>query len=124
MKWGNTFLYLYIYQYIALFTVVVQDIPVVIITQPGQDAELICDVNDTEASTRWQINGSSSLVSLSELSNGAVAGHDVSGRNIVVVKDIMMNDVRNVVQYQCVSLTPPITAGDLVTLYVASECND
>ena len=51
------------------------------------------------------VNGSSSLVSLSELSNGAVIGHDVSGRNIVVVKDIMMDDVRNGSQYQCVSLT-------------------
>ena len=115
---------MYIYQYIALITVTAQDIPVVIITLPGQDVELICDVNDTEASTRWQINGSSPLVSLSELSNGTVVRHDVSGRNIVVVKDIMMNDFRNVSQYQCVSLNPPITAGDLVTLYVASECNN
>ena len=109
---------MYIYQYIALITVTAHDIPVVIITHPGQDVKLICDFNDTEASARWQINGSSSLVSLSELSNGAVFGHDVSGRNIVVVKDIMM---RNVSQYQCVSLNPPVTVGDLIT---ASECND
>ena len=82
----------------------------------------MCDVDGTEASTIWQINGSP-VVSLSDLSNGTVAGHSVSGRNIVI-EDIMMNDVRNGSQYQCVSLAPPITAGNLITLYVAGECND
>ena len=104
---------------IVLFTVAAQDI---VIADPGQDFELTCDVNGTEASTNWQINGLP-VITLGELSNDAVAGHNANGRNIVI-EDIMMNDVRNGSQYQCLSLAPPITAGNLITLYVAGEYND
>ena len=109
------------YLYIAVFTVAAQII--VMIAHPGQDVELMCDVDGTEESTRWQINGSSSLLTLNELSNGTVTGHSVSGRNIVV-EDIMMNDVRNGSQYQCVVLNPSVTPGNPFILYVAGECND
>ena len=118
---GNTLLrmYFYIYQFISLFTVAAQGI----IVHPGQDVELICDVNGTVSDTLWRINGSSSLLSPSGLSNGAVAGHNASGRNIVV-EDIIMNDIRNGSQYECVVLSIPITSGTVTTLYVAGECND
>ena len=124
--WGNTLLCMYvlvcIYQYIVLFTVVAQDN--IFIARPGQYTlyvELPCGVNGTEASTRWQINASS-LVSLSELSNGTVAGHNVNGRNIVI-EDIMMNDVRNGSRYLCMVLADPISMGYSFILYVAGECN-
>ena len=83
----------------------------------------MCDVNGTEANTNWQINGSPSLISLSQLFNGAVPGHNVSGRNLIV-EDIMMNDVRNGSQYQCVVVATPTLVGNLIILYVAGECND
>ena len=93
------------------------------IAHPGQDVELMCDVDSTEESIRWLINGSPSLLTLNELSNGTVDGHSVSGRNIVV-EDIMMNDVRNGSHYQCLSLAPSVTVGIQIILYVAGECND
>ena len=93
------------------------------IAHPGQDKELTCDVNGTEESTHWQINGSSTLISLSDLLNGAVAGHNRSGRNIVV-KDIVMNDDRNGSLYQCVVVATPTMGGKLIILYVAGEFND
>ena len=93
------------------------------IAHPGQDMELTCDVDGTEESTHWQINGSSTLISLSDLLNGAVAGHNRSGRNIVV-KDIVMNDDRNGSLYQCVVVATPTMGGKLITLYVAGECNE
>ena len=83
----------------------------------------MCDVG-TWAPVFWQINGSSSVFSLNDLFNGAVAGHNVSGRNIVV-EDIMMNDARNGSQYQCViaQVPPnPDIVGNVTILYVAGEC--
>ena len=55
---------------------------------------------------------------------GVVAGHNVSGSNILV-EDIMMNDVRNVSRYRCVVLLnppDPSIEGNLTILYVAGEC--
>ena len=128
VRWGNTLIhayvcmYLYIYQFIniVLFTVVAQDI---VIARPGQNVEVMCDVDGTEENTLWRINGSSSFVSLRGLSNGSILGHSISGRNIVV-KDIMMNDVRNGSRYECIVFSSPITSGNVTILYVAGECND
>ena len=66
------------------------------------------------------------LHTLNELLIGTVAGHSVSGRNIVV-EDIMMNDVRNGSQYQCVVIQDPPNPnieGNMTILYVAGECKD
>ena len=104
----------------ALFTVAAQDI--ICISHPGQDVDLMCDV--TGGSTAWEINGRFYI--LSKLFAGAVAGHNVSGSNIVV-EDIMMNDVRNGSQYQCVVIQippDPDIEGNLIILYVAGECKD
>ena len=110
-----------VYQCIALFTVATQDM--VHIALPGQDVELLCDVTG-DVGTAWRINGT--LHVLSELFAGVVAGHNVSGRNIIV-EDIMMNDVRNGSQYQCeIGQDPPDPniEGNLTILYVAGECKD
>ena len=83
----------------------------------------MCDVG-TGATVLWRINGSSSVHTLSDLFSGAVAGHSINGRNIVV-EDIMMNDVRNGSQYQCVipQIPPdPNIDGNATILYVAGEC--
>ena len=108
--------------YVSLFTDAAQNIDIIHIALPGQDVELLCDVIGQEASTLWQINGT--LRTLSDLFAGAVAGHNISGRNIVV-EDIMMNDVRNGSLYQCVmlqALPNPSIMGNLIVLYVAGEC--
>ena len=81
----------------------------------------MCDVTG-DVGTVWRINGTLHL--LSELFAGVVAGHNISGRNLVV-EDIMMNDVRNDSQYQCeLSQIPPDPniVGNLTILYVAGEC--
>ena len=83
----------------------------------------MCDVTGV-GSTLWRINSMS--YSLSELLTGAVAGHNISGRNLVV-EDIMMNDVRNGSRYQCVVLQDPPNPnieGNTTILYVAGEYKD
>ena len=105
--------------YIALITVAAQNI---IIAFPGQnvDVELMCDVTG-DVGTAWRINGA--LHSPSELFAGVVAGHNISGRNLII-EDIIMNDVRNDSQYQCeiVQIPPdPNIVGNLTILYVAGE---
>ena len=108
------------YRYIALFTVAAQDI--VIIAHPGQDVEIVCGIG-SGANILWRINESSSVHSLNDLFNGAVAGHTINGSNIVV-EDIMMNDVRNGSQYRCeiVQVPPnPNIMGNVTILYVAGE---
>ena len=80
----------------------------------------MCDVTG-DVGTAWRINGTLHLVS--ELFAGVVAGHNISGSNLVV-EDIMMNDVRNDSQYQCeLSQIPPDPniVGNLTILYVAGE---
>ena len=81
-----------------LFTVTAQNITRIAL--PDRNVELPCDVTGNGA-TAWRINGSSAVHTTNDLFDGAVAGHNVSGSNIVV-EDIRMNDVRNVSQYQCV----------------------
>ena len=106
----------------SLFPGGAQNIDITHIALPGYNVELPCDVDGQEESTVWQINGTSHL--LNDLFAGAVAGHSLSGRNIVV-EDIMMNDVRNGNQYRCVVLQTPPTPnimGSLTALYVAGEC--
>ena len=80
----------------------------------------MCDVTGAGA-TAWRISGTIHL--LSKLFTGAVAGHNISGRNIIV-EDIMMNDVRNGSQYQCEILQnppDPNIEGNVTILYVAGE---
>ena len=99
----------------------IQEDPVIVIAYPGQDAEIPCNISDGGGFTSWIINGIP--YTLSQLFNGEVVGHNVSGRNIIV-EDIVMNDVRNGTEYRCiVSLDPPDTNifSDPVFLYVTGE---
>ena len=117
----NTFLLVHLSVY-YLFTVSAQDI---VISIPGQDVELMCDVG-TGPTVLWRINESSSVHTLNDLFNGAVAGHGVRGSNIVI-QNIMMNDVRNGSQYRCeVSQLPPDPniIGNVTIMYVAGEYKD
>ena len=78
-------------------------------------------------STAWRINGSLPAYSLSNLRDGAAPGHNVSGRNNIVIEDIMMNDVRNGSQYQCEINSDDFlnsVLGNLTILYVAGEFKD
>ena len=110
----------YLLNNIVIFIVGAQDI---VIAHPGPDIELPCDVTGAGV-IAWQINESLSAHSLNDLSMGLVANHSASGRNILV-EDIMMNDIRNGSQYQCVILQNPPNLdieGNITILYVAGEC--
>ena len=114
--------YLYVYTFIAIFTVDAQNI---VIAHPGLDVELLCDVTGAGL-IAWRINGSSPTHTLNDLSIGLVANHNINGRNILV-EDIMMNDIRNGSQYQCVILQNPPNLdieGNITILYVAGEYKD
>ena len=98
-----------------------QEGPGIVIAHPGQDVELLCNV--TGAVTNWRVNGVS--YTLSQLFTGQLAGHNITGSNIIV-EDIMMNDDRNGSVYICIiPQTPPTPdiEGDPTTLYVAGEYN-
>ena len=108
------------YILLLIFTIAAQDM---FIALPGQNVTLICDITGV-GGTSWRINNM--LHTLNELLIGTVAGHSVSGRNIVV-EDIMMNDVRNGSQYQCVVIQDPPNPnieGNMTILYVAGEYKD
>ena len=63
------------------------------------------------------------MYSLSELFNGGLDGHNISGRNILV-EDIVLNDLRNGSKYSCIipqiPPTPDIESNPTF-LYVAGE---
>ena len=81
----------------------------------------MCDVAAGVGATLWQINGT--LYALTQLFSGAVSTYNISGRNLVI-EDIMMNDVRNGSEYQCVLLRDPpdpSIMGNISSLYVAGK---
>ena len=84
-----------------------------VIAYPGQDVELICDVTN---GTAWFINGLGPYP-VSQLFNGTLTGYNSSGNNLII-KDIVMNDLRDNYEYQCTTYS---VNGDLVFLHVAGE---
>ena len=58
---------------------------------------------------------------MSQLFSGVVAGYNSSGNNLII-KDIVINDLRNKTEYQCV-IDPTVsdTYGDAIFLYVVGE---
>ena len=79
----------------------------------------MCNVTGGVAS--WRVN--SVTYTITGLFNGQLAGHNITGSNIIV-EDIMMNDGRNGSIYICIiPQTPPIPdiVSDPYTLYVAGE---
>ena len=99
--------------------VAAQEDPGVVIAYPGQDVEIPCNTPDDGGFTLWIINGIS--YTLSQLFNGEVVGHNVSGRNIIV-EDIVMNDVRNGTEYRCIVAQIDATiVSDPIFIFVAGE---
>ena len=99
--------------------VAAQEGPGIVIAHPGQDVELLCTVTGGVAS--WRVNNT--VYTLNQLFTGQLAGHNITGNNIIV-EDIMMNDDRNGSVYICfipqMSPTPDIVS-DPTILYVAGE---
>ena len=103
--------------YVLLYTVAnAQRGPGTVIVHPtGQDVELLCNV--TGGTATWKINGTT--FTIAQLFNGALTGHNISGRNIIV-ENIMMNDGRNGTVHICVvpQIPPPDIESDPIFLYI------
>ena len=106
--------------YIVLFTVAAQEGPGIVVARPGENVELLCNVTGA-GGTSWEINGT--RYALNQLLMGLLDRHNISGRNIVI-EDIMINDVRNGSEYQCVVVRDPPNddiMDEPIFLYVAGE---
>ena len=116
-----------IFCYMYFYTVAAQEGPGIVIAHPGQDVELLCNITGGIPSWRVNITGANTvnntLYSLNEVYTGQLAGHNITGNNIIV-EDIMMNDDRNGSVYNCVIQHIPPTpdiVSDPTILYVAGE---
>ena len=111
--------------YVLSILVSAQGDPGVVIAYPGQDVEIPCSINITDGTfTSWMVNGA--LYTLAQIFNGELAGHNISGRNIVV-ENIITNDVRNGTEYRCIVLQIPPTPdiiSEPIFLYIAGELLD
>ena len=77
--------------------------------------------NVTGGTTTWRVNNV--LYTATQLTNGQLAGHNITGSNIIV-EDITINDDRNGSVYICTILQTPPTpdiVSDPTILYVAGE---
>jgi len=75
--------------------------------------------------TAWRINGSRAHA-FTDIYNGGVAGHNISGMNLIV-ENIIMNDGRNGTEYNCViTQVPPLQdiKADPIFLFVAGEYSE
>jgi len=104
--------------YFVVYIVAAQLGPGRVIVHPGQDVELLCNIT---GGTAWRVNGRGPY-GISALRNGIISGHSSYGRNIIV-KNVMLNDIRNGTWYKCV-----VTQGDLILnessathLFIAGE---
>ena len=114
-----------------LFTVTAQEGPGIVIAHPGQDVELLCTVTVTSGNqVAWLVNNLGPY-GINALRNGILAGYTATlGSDNLIVEDIMINDVRNGSEYQCVIVPAQyymITVADIIDesdptiLYVAGE---
>ena len=111
-----------------MLTVAAQEGPGIVIAHPGQDVELLCDVDPSESEmAAWIINNM--LYTVQRIHNGIVTGYSSDGNN-VVIKKILMNDDRNNTEYICVTISSTISypslsniedESDPTILYVAGE---
>ena len=112
------------------FTVIAEETSSVIITRPGQNAELLCTVTPSESQTAaWIINHEVHTVQY--LHNGILTGYSSNGSNLII-ENIMMNDNRNDTEYICgivpstggnPTMTDIVNKSDPTILYVAGEYN-
>ena len=101
-----------------------------VITHPGQDIELLCDVTPSgSGSVAWAID-TSGPYGLSAIRSSIVSGYTNDlGSNNLIITSIMMDDYRNDTEYQCVIAIPgsapstliPTESGNVTILYVAGE---
>ena len=108
------------------FTVTAQEGPGIVTAHPGQDIKLLCAVTPSGSQTAaWVINHVGPYT-VQQLHNGILTGHSSSGNNLII-ENIMMNDVRNDTEYQCVTVSSELSILDIINksnptiLYVAGE---
>ena len=87
--------------------------PSVVVYYPGAaiNFELTCDIN---AGAAWVVNGDAYL--LNSLRNGGLPGHNASGKNILIMNNLMNNS-----QYYC---SNGETDGGIYRIFVAGEFVD
>ena len=103
------------------FTVVAKECnkdSMIVVVHPGDEAQLLCPVR---RGTGWIINNGT-ILGVIALLNGTEPGHSSNGRSIIV-KNIMLNDVRNGSEYRCVKVQNGsiIDESNSICLYVAGE---
>ena len=104
-----------------------QEGPGIVIVRPaGQDVELPCSVATSgtpPAEVIWIINHNQYTVV--SLSSGILDGYsaDITSSNLIV-KNMVMNDIRNNTEYRCAIIMSDMTTEDSNStfLYVAGEC--
>ena len=108
-------------------TVAAQEGPGIVIAHPGQDVELLCTLDVPSNAThtvRWIINHNH--YGVNALNAGILSGYsaDLLNDNLIV-HNIVMNDVRNDTEYQCVIIivgtTTIVNSSDPTILYVAGK---
>ena len=103
-----------------------QEGPGIVIVRPaGQDVELLCSVATSgtpQAGVTWIIDFNQYAVA--SLANGILNGYsaDITSSNLIV-KNIVMNDIRNNTEYRCAIIMSDMTTedSDSTFLYVAGE---
>ena len=101
--------------------------PRIVTAHPGQDIELLCTLTSRSQyySVAWLINYMGPY-GINSLHNGILPGHtaDNMKSNNIVVKNIVLNDIRNDSLYICVIVTSQGTIlkqGNETLLYVAGK---
>ena len=126
MKYCYNFLY-----QLFLLIVAAQEVkgPGIVIAHPGQDIELLCTLTSWSQynSVGWMINHMGPY-GINSLHNGILVGYTATlGSNNIVVKNIIMNDIRNDSLYTCVivsiykSRRTILKEGSTTLLYVAGK---
>ena len=116
---------------VNLHAVTAQEGPGIVITHPGQNVELLCNVTVTIGSqaTGWLVNNVGPY-RINALRSGILTGHSATlDSNNLIVENIMINDVRNDSEYRCVIVPAQgmITVADIIDesdpsiLYVAGK---
>ena len=108
---------------------VAQEGPGIVIAQPGQDVELLCDVAPSRREIAAWLIGNGEVYTVQRLHNGILTGYSSNGSNLII-ENIMMNDDRNDTEYSCVIVPSNVSnptvrdiwdESDPTILYVAGE---
>ena len=99
--------------------------PGIVIAHPGQDIELLCTLQLQFNNVAWLINYIGPY-RINALHNGILPGYTAANLNSnnIVVKNIIMNDIRNDSHYICVIVSSQrkiLKEGSTTWLYVAGK---